>query len=176
MVIKNTDIKDACIIEIDKKEDHRGFFSRAWCAKEFRAHGLNTNLVQANVSFSRKRGTLRGMHYQVAPHEEVKLVRCTQGSICDVIIDLRKESSTYEQWVAVELTADNHRMLYVPEGCAHGFQSLEDDTEVSYLISEYYSPEAERGVRYDDPAFGIRWPIDVKSISEKDKGWADYLL
>ncbi|MCZ6671482.1 MAG: dTDP-4-dehydrorhamnose 3,5-epimerase [Verrucomicrobia bacterium] len=174
MVIKNTDIKDACIIEIDKKEDDRGFFSRAWCAKEFRAHGLNTNLVQANVSFSRKRGTLRGMHYQVAPHEEVKLVRCTQGSICDVIIDLRKESSTYEQWVAVELTADNHRMLYVPEGCAHGFQSLEDDTEVFYLVSEFYSVEAERGVRWDDPAFGVRWPIDVTNISDKDKSWPDF--
>lgn len=174
MVIKNTDIKDACIIEIDKKEDDRGFFSRAWCAKEFRAHGLNTNLVQANVSFNRKRGTLRGMHYQVAPHEEVKLVRCTQGSICDVIIDLRKESSTYEQWVAVELTADNHRMLYVPEGCAHGFQSLEDDTEVFYLVSEFYSVEAERGVRWDDPAFGVRWPIDVTNISDKDKSWPDF--
>lgn len=174
MVIKNTDIKDACIIEIDKKEDDRGFFSRAWCAKEFRAHGLNTNLVQANVSFNRKRGTLRGMHYQVAPREEVKLVRCTQGSICDVIIDLRKESSTYEQWVAVELTADNHRMLYVPEGCAHGFQSLEDDTEVFYLVSEFYSVEAERGVRWDDPAFGVRWPIDVTNISDKDKSWPDF--
>ena len=114
------------------------------------------------------------MHYQVAPHEEVKLVRCTRGSIYDVIIDLRKESSTYKQWVAVELTADNHRMLYVPEGCAHGFQTLEDDGEVFYLVSAFYTPEAERGLRWDDSAFGIRWPIDVTNISDKDKGWPDF--
>ena len=176
MVIKNSDIKDAFIIEIDKKEDDRGFFSRAWCAREFQARGLNLSVVQANISFTKKKGTIRGMHYQVAPHAEVKVVRCTKGGIYDVIVDLRPASRTHKKWIGTVLTSDSHIMLYVPEGCAHGFQSLEDDTEVSYLISEYYSPEAERGVRYDDPAFEIRWPTEVKSISEKDKGWPDYLL
>jgi dTDP-4-dehydrorhamnose 3,5-epimerase len=174
MVFTETKLKGAYIIELGKIEDERGFFARAWCRKEFEAKGMTGRVVQANVSFNKKKGTLRGMHYQLHPYEESKLVRCTRGSIYDVIIDLRPHSTSFKQWIGVELTAGNYKMLYVPEGFAHGFQTLEENTEVTYQVSQFYTPGAERGVRYDDPAFGINWPLDVQVISEKDEFWADY--
>lgn len=176
MVLRDTKLKGAFIIEAERTGDERGFFARAWCKKEFEAHGLDSRLVQSNISFNKKRGTLRGMHYQVAPHEETKLVRCTTGAIFDVIIDLRPESVTYKQWIGVELRATNHKMLYVPKGFAHGFQTLEDNTEVFYHVSEFYSARSERGVRWNDQTFGIKWPeTESRVISEKDKNWPDYL-
>lgn len=176
MIFKETSLKGAFIIEPERIRDHRGFFARAWCKKEFEAHGLNPRLVQINLSFNKNRGTLRGMHYQTAPHEEAKLFRCTRGAIYDVIIDLQPESPTYLEWLGVELTADNRKMLYVPENFAQGYQTLTDNTEVFYQVSQFYSPESERGVRWDDPAFGIKWPeTDNLMISEKDKNWPDYL-
>ncbi len=172
MNFHETKLKGAFVIELERKEDERGFFARAWCQKEFEAHGLNRNLVQANVSYNRKRGTLRGLHYQVAPHEEAKLVRCFRGAIYDVIVDLRPDSPTYLRWIGVELTAENRCMLYVPEGFAHGFQTLEDDTEVFYQVSQFYTPGAERGVRWDDPTFAIEWPAAKRRvISVKDQNW-----
>lgn len=175
MIFKETAVKDAYIIEIERRTDDRGFFARTWCRKEFEAQGLNTNLVQANVAFNIKRGTLRGMHYQVSPYEETKLIRCTKGAIYDVIIDIRKNSPTYMKWIGVELTADNYKMLYVPEGFAHGYQTLRDNTEVSYQVSQFYAPNSEQGVRWDDPAFNIKWPETEKVIiSEKDQAWPDY--
>lgn len=170
----DTKLKEAFIIELEPKEDERGFFARSFCQEEFKAHGLNSRVVQCNISFNRKRGTLRGLHYQIAPYEEAKLVRCTRGAIYDVIIDLRPESPTFKQWIGVELTAENHRMLYVPEGFAHGFQTLEDNTEVFYQVSEFYHPESERGVRWDDPAFNIEWPLPVTVVSEKDQRWSNF--
>ena len=175
MIFTETKLRGAFIIEIEKLEDERGFFSRAWCKKEFEALGLNSSIVQANISFSKKRGTLRGLHYQVSPHEEVKLVRCVRGAIYDVIVDLQKGLPPYKQWLGVELTADNHKMLYVPEGFAHGYQTLTDNTEVCYEVSQFYSPEAELGVRWNDPAFGIEWPVTgTPIISAKDKSWPDF--
>ncbi len=175
MIFRETKLAGAFIIELEKLEDERGFFARAWCQKEFEAQGLVSRFVQCNVSFNKKRGTLRGMHYQVAPYEEVKLVRCTRGAIYDVIIDLRPDSPTYTQWLGVELTADNYRMLYVPEGCAHGYQTLTDNAEVFYQVSQFYAPQCERGVRWDDPVFNIEWPIDHPIIlSEKDRRWPDF--
>lgn len=161
-------LKDAYIIELEPIEDTRGFFARTFCKNEFEKYGLNPFVVQCNISYNKKRGTLRGMHYQTKPHEEVKLVSCIRGAIYDVIIDLRPDSPTYCQWVSVELTADNRKMFYIPEGFVHGFQSLEDDTIVFYQMSEFYYPECARGVRWDDPKFNIKWPIDDKIISEKD--------
>jgi dTDP-4-dehydrorhamnose 3,5-epimerase len=169
-----TRLQDAHIIEIEKLADKRGFFARSWCQKEFERHGLVSIMVQANLSHNKKKGTLRGMHYQRAPYEEVKLVRCTRGSIYDVIIDLRPDSPTYKQWIGVELTADGYKMLYVPGGFAHGFLTLEDDTEVTYQVSQFYTPGAEGGVRWNDPAFGIVWPGEVQVISDKDRSWPDY--
>jgi len=169
-----TALPGAYIIDIEPIEDERGFFARSWCQKEFEAHNLNPNLVQCNISFNKKRGTLRGMHYQINPHAEAKLVRCTRGSIFDVIIDLRFKSSTYKQWVAVELNSSNTRMLYIPADFAHGFQTLEDNTEVFYQMSEFYHPECARGVRWDDTAFKIDWPISEEIISEKDRQYADF--
>jgi len=175
MIFKETRLKGAFIIELEQLKDERGFFARAWCQKEFEAHGLTPRLVQCNISFNKRRGTLRGMHYQAAPYEEAKLVRCTRGAVYDVIIDLRPDSPTYKQWIGVELTADNRRMLYVPEGFAHGYQTLTDNAEVFYQVSQFYSPESERGVRWNDPAFGIEWPeADVRIISAKDQSWPDY--
>ena len=174
MIFKETKLKDAYLIEIEKLEDRRGFFARAWCQREFEAHGLVSRIVQANISYNRKKGTLRGLHYQVAPYAETKLVRCTRGAIYDVIIDLRPDSPTYMQWLGVELTAENYKMLYVPEGFAHGFQTLADETEVTYQVSQFYTPGAEGGVRYNDPAFGIEWPLAVQVISDKDQNWPDY--
>ncbi len=174
MIFKETKLSRAYIIEIERLEDSRGFFARAWCEKEFEAHGLNSRLVQANVSYNKRKGTLRGMHYQVEPDEEAKLVRCTRGAIYDAIIDLRRESPTHRQWIGVELTGENHKMLYVPEGFAHGFTTLRDDTEATYQVSQFYAPGSERGVRFNDPAFGIEWPLDVQVISDKDANWPDY--
>lgn len=171
MIFTETKLKGAYIIEIEKLEDKRGFFARAWCMSEFEKHGLKSNLAQSNVSFNNKKGTLRGMHYQMAPHEEMKLMRCTRGAIYDVLIDLRMDSPTYRQWLGVELTEDNYKMLYVPEQFGHGFETLNDNTEVTYQVSQFYAPGAEEGIRFDDPAIGIEWPLKVQVISEKDAGW-----
>lgn len=164
----------AYVIEIDPIADERGFFARTWCAEEFRQHALNPNLAQCSISFNTRRGTLRGMHYQDRPYPEAKLVRCTSGAIYDVIVDLRPTSTTYCQWFAVELAGDNHKMIYVPEGFAHGFQTLADNTEVFYQISETYRPECARGVRWNDPRFGIKWPIREMVISQRDRDFPDF--
>lgn len=169
-----TEIKDAYVIDIEQRADERGFFARTWCQNEFAQHGLVATIAQANMSYNHRRGTLRGMHFQRAPHAEVKIIRCTRGAIYDVIIDLRPESPTYRRWIGVELSARNYRMLYVPEGFGHGFQTLEDETEVAYNVSQFYTPGAEGGVRYNDPAFGITWPLPVSVISEKDAAWPDF--
>lgn len=166
----------ACIIDIEPLADERGFFARTFCRDEFAAHGLRTDFVQCNTSFNRQRGTLRGMHFQRQPHAEAKLVRCTRGAIHDVIVDLRPESPGFRRWVAVELTAGNHRMLYVPEGCAHGFQTLADDSEVFYQMAAMYRPEAAAGVRWNDPAFAIRWPLPDPIVSARDAGYGDFPL
>jgi dTDP-4-dehydrorhamnose 3,5-epimerase len=167
-------LKGAHIIDLEKRADERGFFARSFCAREFEQHGLNTRFVNTNVSVSTTKGTLRGMHYQVHPYAEAKLVRCTRGAIHDVIIDLRADSPTFRQWIGVDLTSENHRMLYVPEGFAHGFITLTDDVEVTYQVSEFYTPGAESGIRYDDPAFAIQWPAEVRVISDKDRTWPFY--
>ncbi|MCG2735265.1 MAG: dTDP-4-dehydrorhamnose 3,5-epimerase [Candidatus Methanoperedenaceae archaeon] len=169
MRFNQTTIKGLYIIEPDRLEDERGFFARTFCQKEFLANGLNPRLVQCSISYNKRKGTLRGMHYQIAPMAEAKLVRCTKGAIYDVSIDLRKNSNTYLQSIAFELTSDNHIMIYIPEGFAHGFQTLEDNSEVFYQMSEFYASEYAQGFRYDDPAFGIKWPLKTVIISEKDK-------
>jgi dTDP-4-dehydrorhamnose 3,5-epimerase len=168
MIFTATKLKGVFIIEPELLKDERGFFARTWCRHEFEARGLATDFVQCNISFNHKRGTLRGMHYQVEPHAEAKLVRCTMGAINDVVLDLRPDSPTFRQWLAVELTSENRLILYIPEGLAHGYQTLEDNSEVFYQMSEFYHPECARGVRYDDPAFGISWPIDCQTISIND--------
>ena len=175
MIFRETKLKGAYIIELEPLEDERGFFARSFCQKEFEQHGLNFSIVQCNLSYNKKRGTLRGMHYQIAPHEEAKLVSCIRGAIYDVIIDLRPNSSTYRQWFAVELTAEDYRMLYIPAGFAHGFQTLKDDTEVFYQISEFYHPESAKGVCWNDPAFGIVWPDDIRVISDRDRQYPDFI-
>jgi dTDP-4-dehydrorhamnose 3,5-epimerase len=174
VVFQETKLKGAFIIDIEKREDERGFFARSWCPEEFRAHGLNTALTQVNISQNTRRGTLRGMHYQVDPAPETKVVRCARGRLYDVIVDLRPGSPTYLQWIGVELSAASYRMLYVPELFAHGFLTLEDDTEVHYLMSGAYSPSCARGARYNDPAFSIRWPEEVRVISERDADYPDF--
>jgi len=161
-------------IRLQMKRDDRGFFARSWCQKEFESNNLNSKLVQCNVSFNAKRGTLRGMHYQAQPYAETKVVRCTLGSIYDVVLDLRPNSPTFKGWIAVVLTAAERNMVYVPEGCAHGFLTLEDDTEVFYQMSEFYSPEHSRGVRWNDPAFRIVWPGEALVISERDQAYANF--
>ncbi len=168
MIFTETPLKGAFVIEPELIEDDRGFFARSWCKHEFEEHGLNPKLAQCNISFNKKKGTLRGMHYQAAPHEEAKLVRCTMGSLYDVIIDLRKDSSTFKKWFDVELSVKNRKMLYIPEGFAHGFQTLEDDTEVFYQMSDFYHPECSCGVRYDDPTVAIEWPLSDPIISLND--------
>lgn len=175
VIFIETKIKGSHIIEVERLDDERGFFARTFCANEFKAHGLNPELAQCSISFNERTGTLRGMHYQVPPHAECKLVRCTMGAIFDVVVDLRPESKTFRQWVAAELTAENRRSMYVPEGLAHGFQTLAKNSEVLYQISEFYQPESGRGVRWDDAAFGINWPITKNIIiSEKDLHYPDY--
>ena len=174
MIFTETTLKGAFVIELERLGDERGFFARSWCQKEFEAHGLNPRLVQCNISFNKKRGTLRGMHYQAAPHEEAKLVRCTMGSIYDVIIDLRPGSPTFKQHLSVFLGSSNQKMLYIPEGFAHGFLTLEDNTEVFYQMSEFFAPDHAQGFRWNDPAFGIQWPSDVKVISDRDRSYPDF--
>ncbi len=169
MKFTETRFKGAFIIEPEPIRDNRGFFARAFCRKEFEAHGLNPELVQCNISFNRHKGTLRGMHYQVPPHDEDKLVRVTRGAIFDVIVDLREDSSTFRQWLGVELTEENRKAFYIPKGFAHGFQTLADDTEVFYQMSQYYHPESNRGVAWDSPELAIEWPLETKILSEKDK-------
>ncbi len=176
MIFEETKLKGAFVITIKKISDERGFFGRSWCKREMEEHGLNGNVVQSNTSLSRKQGTLRGMHYQKHPYEETKLIRCTRGAVYDVIVDLRKDSPTFLQWVGVELTQDNYRMLYVPEKFAHGFITLTDHSEVTYLVTEYYTPEAEAGLKYNDPQLGISWPETVTFISEKDSTHPDFNL
>lgn len=170
-----TPLDGAYIIEIEAIEDERGSFARSWCQKEFAQHGLNSRIVQCNISFNKKRGTLRGMHFQVEPFAEAKLVRCTRGAIFDVIIDLRENSHSLKKWFAVELNESNQRMLYIPKGFAHGFQTLEDNTEVFYQMSEFYYPEYQRGVRWNDHFFSIRWPDGERIISKKDQEYPDFV-
>jgi dTDP-4-dehydrorhamnose 3,5-epimerase len=158
VIFTETELPGAFVVDLERREDDRGFFARTWCANEYAEHGLKTDVVQANVSFNPRRGTLRGMHFQHSPHAEVKIVRATRGAIYDVIIDLREGSPTFKRWLGVELTEDNRRALYVPEGFAHGYQTVVPDTEVHYLVTEFYTPSAEGGVRWNDPAFGIEWP------------------
>jgi dTDP-4-dehydrorhamnose 3,5-epimerase len=175
MTFTETELRGAYLIDIEPRTDERGFFARAWCQREFEEHQLSPKLVQCNVSYNTLAGTLRGMHFQRHPHAEAKLVRCTRGAIYDVIIDLRPDSPTHMRWIGVELNDTNRRMLYVPEGFAHGYQTLVAGTEAFYQVSEYYMPEAESGVRWDDPAFGISWPdAERRMISPKDQAWPDY--
>jgi dTDP-4-dehydrorhamnose 3,5-epimerase len=174
MIFFETELKGAFLIEPEKKEDERGFFARTWCVNEFKEFGLNTKLVQSSISFNKKKGTLRGMHYQIAPFEEAKLVRCTQGEIFDVIIDLRPNSKTFKKYISAVLNEDNRKMLYIPEGFAHGFQTLTDNAEVFYQISQFYSPDHSRGVRWNDPVFGIVWPEDQRIIIERDRNYPDF--
>jgi dTDP-4-dehydrorhamnose 3,5-epimerase len=171
MIFAETKLKGAYIIDIDRKEDSRGFFARAFCQKEFEAHGLKKTIAQANVAFNHRKGTLRGMHFQYPPAAESKLVRCTRGAILDIIVDLRPASPTYLQHVAVELTEDNYRALYVPECFAHGYQVLCDKTETSYQVGEFYTPGFEGGLLYNDPRLGLSWPLPVSVISDKDQDW-----
>jgi dTDP-4-dehydrorhamnose 3,5-epimerase len=174
MIFRETALKDAFVIEIERREDERGFFARSWCQKEFEAHRLNVRIAQCNISLNNKKGTLRGMHYQTKPFEEAKLVRCTRGSLHDVIVDLRPDSRSYKKHLSVNLTPDNGKMLYVPEGFAHGFLTLEDNTEVHYQISEFYAPDQACGFRWNDPAFAIVWPDEEKIISERDRNYPDF--
>ena len=173
MIFTETPLQGAYIIDLNTIEDERGFFARSWCKMEFGKHNLNPELVQCNISFNNKKGTLRGMHYQEEPYGEAKLVRCTQGSIYDVIIDLRTTSPTFLAWYSVELSAENRKMLYIPESFAHGFQTLADDTEVLYQMSEYYHPGHARGIRWNDPSVSIDWPLDTIIMSKQDREYSD---
>lgn len=166
-----TDVLGAMLVEPILRKDNRGHFFRAWCLREFADHGLDFVPVQANTGFSVRKGTVRGMHFQIEPALEAKLISCTRGAIFDVVLDLRPESPTYRKWYGTELSADNRRMLYIPERCAHGYQTLEDSTNVYYMASQFFTPSAARGVRSDDPAFGIQWPLAVTTISEQDRSW-----
>ena len=174
MMFEETSLKGAFVVDPDRREDERGFFARTWDRAEFEARGLNAELVQCSISFNREKGTLRGMHYQARPYEEAKLVRCTMGTVHDVIIDLRRNSPTFKRWLGFDLTADNRRMLYIPEGFAHGFLTLEDQTEIFYQMSQVYVPESAGGVRWDDPTIRIRWPAAVRVISDRDKNYPDF--
>lgn len=174
MKFTETNIPGAYVLDLEPITDERGFFARTFCKDEFAAHGLTTEIAQCNRSLSTERGTLRGLHYQVAPHQEAKLVHCMRGRFFDVCLDLRPDSPTSTQWTGVELSAENRRALFVPEGCAHGFLTLEDNTEIYYQISASYAPEAQRGVRYDDPAFGIEWPDEIRHIKDRDAQYPDF--
>ena len=169
-----TSLADAYVVEPERLDDDRGFFARSWCQRELAGLGLNGAFVQSNVAFSRQAGTVRGLHFQTLPHAEAKLVRCTRGAVWDVIVDLRRDSPTHKRWIAVELTEDNHTMLYVPEGFAHGYETLTNDSEIAYETSAFYVPDAARGVRFDDPAFAITWPRPVTLVSARDQSWPDY--
>ena len=176
MIFTETKIKGVYIIGPELLTDERGFFARSFCKEEFQKHGLDTDIVQCNISYNKKKGTLRGMHYQVPPFEEAKIVSCTKGSIYDVVVDLRRESLTYCQWVSTELSEKNFKMMYIPKGCAHGFQTLEDEAIVYYQMTEFFHPECARAVRWDDPAIGIIWPVPARIISEKDQKSVDLKL
>lgn len=176
MIFTPTPLDGAFVIELQKHEDERGFFARSFCRREFQEHGLNPNLAQCNISYNKAKGTLRGMHFQAAPHEEAKLVRCTAGALYDVIIDVRPASPTYMRHVAINLTVDAYNALYVPEGFAHGFLTLEPNTCVFYQMSEFHAPDFARGFRWNDPAFDIKWPIPVSMISKKDADLPDFSL
>ena len=169
-----SELGDTVIVDIEEHVDGRGLFARTFCENEFAAAGLPTRFVQSSVSFNTRRGTLRGLHYQVPPKAEGKLVRCTRGAIYDVVVDLRSQSATFLRWIGVELTAENRRALYVPPGCAHGFQTLTDDAEVLYLMTEFHAPETARGVRWNDPIFGVEWPIPNPTLSERDAAYPDF--
>lgn len=174
MTFQETKLPGVFEIDLELKCDERGFFARSWCQQEFEKQGLNSSLAQCSVSFNVKKGTLRGMHFQAAPSPETKVVRCTMGAIYDVVVDLRPESPTFKQWIGVELTPQNRHMVYVPEGCAHGFMTLQDASEIFYQISEFFAPELSRGVRFNDPTFGIVWPEKVQVISERDRTYPDF--
>jgi dTDP-4-dehydrorhamnose 3,5-epimerase len=174
MKFTETGLEGAWIVDVEPLSDDRGFFGRTWCAKEFAEHGMVADMAQCNVSYNHRKGTLRGLHYQVPPAAEAKFVRCTAGAVHDVIVDVRPDSDTYLQWIGVDLTAENRRALYVPPMFAHGYLTLTDGAEVIYQVSEFYTPGAERGARYDDPAFGIDWPVAIEVLSEKDAGWAPF--
>ena len=176
MIFQETKLEGAWIVDLNRLEDERGFFARSFCQQEFSEHGMNPCIAQCNVSYNRKKGTLRGMHLQVSPSQEAKLVQCTQGAIYDVMIDLRPESPTFYEHLGVVLSAENYRMLYIPEGFAHGFLTLEDHSNVFYLMSEFYAPEYARGFRWNDPAFKIAWPASPEVVSERDAGYADFSM
>lgn len=174
MTFLETKLPRVVELQLEPKTDERGFFARSWCQREFEEHGLNPKIVQCSVSFNERRGTLRGIHYQADPHPEAKVVRCTRGAIYDVVVDLRPNSPTFKQWIGMVLSAVNRSMLYVPEGCGHGFLTLESETEVSYQMSEFYHQELARGVRWNDPAFQILWPEKVEVISNRDSAYPDF--
>lgn len=174
MLFTETKLNGAFVLELEKREDSRGFFARTFCKREFAAHGMNPNVVQCNIAYNNKKGTIRGMHFQYAPFAEAKFIRCTKGAIYDVILDLRSGSPTFKQWASAELSEENHKMLYVPEGFAHGYQTLTDVSEILYQVSQFYAPESASGVRHDDPAFAIEWPLQVAVISDLDRKWPDF--
>jgi dTDP-4-dehydrorhamnose 3,5-epimerase len=174
MIVSATRLADARLIDIEPQRDERGFFARIWCARELKAHGIDVDLAQENLSLNRRAGTLRGLHYQKPPHAEAKIVRCVRGAIFDVIVDIRPGSPTYGSWEGFRLDADNRRALYVPKGFAHGFQSLVDDTEVLYQMTAFHTPDSAAGFRGDDPAFAITWPLPVSAISARDRAWPDF--
>ena len=176
MIFHETKLPGVYEIHLEPMTDERGFFARSWCQKEFENHGLNPKLVQCSISFNSRKGTLRGMHFQAPPYAEAKVVRCTRGAIYDVVVDLRPDSPTYRDWMGVVLTAANRHMVYMPEGCGHGFLTLEDESEILYQMSEFYYAESARGVRWNDPAFQIAWPEKVKVISERDRTYPDFEL
>ncbi len=166
-----TPLEGAYVVELEKREDERGFFARAFCVDEFAEHGLKTEIKQSNLSGSVQKGTTRGLHYQVAPMAEVKFIRCIKGSVFDVLVDMRPESPTYKQWFGIELTEENQTAIYIPEGFAHGHQTLEDNSQIMYLTTQVYSPEHERGIRWNDPAIGVKWPLEPTVVSDKDQAW-----
>jgi len=174
MIFTEMALKGAYLVEPEELKDERGFFARTWCRRDFESHGLNPQVAQCSISFNTKKGTLRGLHFQTQPYEEAKLVRCTRGAIYDVIVDVRPHSPTLTQHVGVILSSENRKMLYIPEGCAHGFLTLDDNTEVAYQISEFYAPDHARGYRWNDPAFNIAWPIEVRVISDRDRNYPDF--
>ena len=174
MLFNETQIEGAWLVNLQRIGDERGFFARAWCAKEFEKYGITSKLCQANLSYSSKLGTLRGMHYQIYPHSEMKAIRCIRGALFDVIIDLRPESNTFKKWFGYELNQENKTMMIVPEGCAHGFLTLSNDCEALYFVSTSFNQDSERGLRWDDPTFNVNWPFDPIEISDKDKSWKNY--
>ena len=169
-----TKLDSGFVIEVEKSDDERGFFSNIWDKKKFQENHLNVNLTECNIAFTKKKGTIRGLHYQLPPYEGAKLVRCTKGRIWDVTVDLRPTSKTYKQWTSIEMSPDNNKLSYIPEGCAHGYQTMEDNTEVCYLMSQVYNLDYERGIKYSDPTFKISFPHNVTAISKKDASWKPF--